>query len=218
MLNRPTGGLLARATGFKNRGMNPDDPAKVANTYEGLVDNLFDLKVLDPAMGSGHFLVQAVDFICDRILGECEGFLRAFPWNPVTKYLQNTREAIIDEMERQGVTVDTSRLTDINLLKRHVLKRCVHRVDLNPMAVELAKVSLWLDCFTIGALLSFLDHHLKCGNSLIGATVRGGGGGVGQAKEGARIRPVRQRVPRSAGGHFRHSGHSEIPGCDGKAG
>ena len=166
------GRALARATGFKKRGMNPDDPAKVANTYEGLVDNLFDLKVLDPALGSGHFLVEAVDFICDRILGEREGFLRAFPWNPVTKYLQNTREAIINGMERQGVTVDTSRLTDINLLKRHVLKRCVYGVDLNPMAVELAKVSLWLDCFTIGAPLSFLDHHLKCGNSLIGATVR----------------------------------------------
>ena len=113
-----------------------------------------------------------MDFICDRILGEREGFLRAFPWNPVTKFLQDTREAIIDEMERQGVAVDTGRLTDINLLKRHVLKRCAYGVDLNPMAVELAKVSLWLDCFTIGAPLSFLDHHLKCGNSLIGTTVQ----------------------------------------------
>ena len=163
---------MARADSFTKQGMKPDDPAKVANTYEGLVDDLFDLKVLDPAMGSGHFLVEAVDFICDRILGEREGFLRAFPWNPVTKYLQDTREAIIAEMERQGVTVDTGRLTDINLLKRHVLKRCVYGVDLNPMAVELAKVSLWLDCFTIGAPLSFLDHHLKCGNSLIGSTVQ----------------------------------------------
>ena len=144
----------------------------IANTYAGLVDDLFDLKVLDPAMGSGHFLVEAVDFICDRILGEREGFLRAFPWNPVTKFLRDTREAILTEMERQGVTVDTGRLTDINLLKRHILKRCVYGVDLNPMAVELAKVSLWLDCFTIGAPLSFLDHHLKCGNSLIGTTVQ----------------------------------------------
>jgi hypothetical protein len=40
------------------------------------------------------------------------------------------------------------------------------------MAVELAKVSLWLDCFTLGAPLSFLNHHLKCGNSLIGTTVQ----------------------------------------------
>ena len=163
---------LERAEAFRRQGMKPDDPAKVANTYAGLVDDLFDLKVLDPAMGSGHFLVEAVDFICDRILGEREGFLRAFPWNPVTKFLQDTREAIIAEMERQGVAVDTGRLTDINLLKRHVLKRCAYGVDLNPMAVELSKVSLWLDCFTIGAPLSFLDHHLKCGNSLIGTTVQ----------------------------------------------
>ena len=163
---------LREADAFRKQGKTPDDPAKVANTYEVLVDDLFDLKVLDPAMGSGHFLVEAVDFICDRILGEREGFLRAFPWNPVTKYLQDTREAIVTEMERQGVAVDTGRLTDINLLKRHVLKRCAYGVDLNPMAVELAKVSLWLDCFTIGAPLSFLDHHLKCGNSLIGTTVQ----------------------------------------------
>ena len=65
----------------------------------------------------------------------------------------------------------TNRLTDVNLLKRHVLKRCIYGVDLNPMAVELAKVSLWLDCFTLGAPLSFLDHHLRWGNSLIGSTV-----------------------------------------------
>ena len=163
---------LDRAEAFRRQGIKPDDPAKVANTYASLVDDLFDLKVLDPAMGSGHFLVEAVDFVCDRILGEREGFLRAFPWNPVTKFLQDTRDAIVTEMERQGVAVDTGRLTDINLLKRHVLKRCVYGVDLNPMAVELAKVSLWLDCFTIGAPLSFLDHHLKCGNSLIGASVQ----------------------------------------------
>ena len=159
---------------FKKRGQERNEADKIVRSGDSrkLVDDLFDLKVLDPAMGSGHFLVEAVDFICDRILGQREGFLRAFPWNPLTRYLQDTREAIVTEMERQGVTVDAGRLTDINLLKRHVLKRCVYGVDLNPMAVELAKVSLWLDCFTIGAPLSFLDHHLKCGNSLIGTTVQ----------------------------------------------
>lgn len=59
----------------------------------------------------------------------------------------------------------------MNMLKRHVLKRCIYGVDLNPMAVELAKVSLWLHCFTLGAPLSFLDHHMRCGNSLIGVSV-----------------------------------------------
>ena len=175
---------VREADALRAQGKSFDDPAKVADSYVDLVDDLFDLKVLDPALGSGHFLVEAVDFICDRILGEREGFLRAFPWNPVTRFLQDTREAIITEMERQAVTVDTRRLTDINLLKRHVLKRCVYGVDLNPMAVELAKVSLWLDCFTIGAPLSFLDHHLKCGNSLIGTTVREVEAELAEQKEG----------------------------------
>ena len=56
---------LARAEGFREQGIMPDDLAKVANSYRGLVGDLFDLKALDPAMGSGHFLVEAVDFICD---------------------------------------------------------------------------------------------------------------------------------------------------------
>src|SRR6202011_1585259 len=129
---------------------------------------LFDLRVLDPAMGSGHFLVEAVDFVTDHLLK----FLNQFPINPVNFALDRTRQSILESLGEQGVTVDINKLTDINLLKRQVLKRCIYGVDLNPMAVELAKVSLWLDCFTLGAPLSFLDHHMKAGNSLIGGNVQ----------------------------------------------
>ena len=52
-----------------------------------------------------------------------------------------------------------------------MLKRCIYGVDKNPLTVELAKVSLWLHSFTVGAPLSFLDHHLRCGDSLIGLRV-----------------------------------------------
>lgn len=148
-------------------------PREIAgeNTYthhRGLVDELFDFRVLDPAMGSGHFLVEAVDFITDRVLT----FLNQFPVNPVTFMLERMRRNIGEALQEQGLEsgVFEPKLTEVNLLKRHVLKRCIYGVDLNPMAVELAKVSLWLDAFTIGAPLSFLDHHLRCGNSLIGAT------------------------------------------------
>ncbi len=130
-----------------------------------LADECLDIKVLDPAMGSGHFLVEAVDFISNRLIE----FLNAWSENPVWAMLARTRQAILDDMERQVVSIDPERLTRVALLKRNVLKRCIYGVDLNPMAVELAKVSLWLDAFTLGAPLSFLDHHLKCGNSLIGA-------------------------------------------------
>lgn len=139
---------------------------KTYAAHKDLVERLFDFRTLDPAMGSGHFLVEAVDFITDRLLA----FLNQFPVNPVTFMLNQTRRNILGALGEQGVSVDPDKLTEVNLLKRHVLKRCIYGVDLNPMAVELAKVSLWLDAFTIGAPLSFLDHHLRCGNSLVGAT------------------------------------------------
>lgn len=156
-----------RQKAFAKSGMKPEPESKADLIGQGLVDELFDVKVLDPAMGSGHFLVEAVDFITDKALD----FLNAFPWNPVSVHLSKMRQDIMKEMDNLGITIDGSRLTDVNLLKRHVLKRCIYGVDLNPMAVELAKVSLWLDCFTLGAPLSFLDHHIKCGNSLIGVRV-----------------------------------------------
>ena len=65
-----------------------------------------------------------------------------------------------------------------------VLKRCVYGVDKNPMAVELAKVSLWLHTFTVGAPLGFLDHHLRCGDSLFGCWVRQG---IDRAEESGRL-------------------------------
>ncbi|MBI2058693.1 MAG: Eco57I restriction-modification methylase domain-containing protein [Nitrospirae bacterium] len=148
------------------QGIKPEPASKADLVGQELVDELFNIKVLDPAMGSGHFLVEAVDFITDKTLD----FLNAFPWNPVAAYLERMRNTIFSEMDERGISIDRGRLTDVNLLKRHVLKRCIYGVDLNPMAVELAKVSLWLDCFTLGAPLSFLDHHLRCGNSLIGVS------------------------------------------------
>ncbi|MCI0577975.1 MAG: Eco57I restriction-modification methylase domain-containing protein [Chloroflexi bacterium] len=148
-----------------------DQPAGLLwNTPEmqALADDCLNVRVLDPAAGSGHFLVEAVDFISNRLIT----FLNAWSENPVWGMLEQIRDDIVVEMERQGVTIDTARLTRVALLKRAVLKRCVYGVDLNEMAVELAKVSLWLDAFTLGAPLSFLDHHLKHGNSLIGARIK----------------------------------------------
>ena len=68
--------------------------------------------------------------------------------------------------------MDEAQLTDQAIIRRMVLKRCIYGVDKNPLTVELAKVSLWLHSFTVGAPLSFLDHHLRCGDSLIGMRAR----------------------------------------------
>jgi len=138
--------------------------AKMLELGNKVFNTIFDIKVLDPAMGSGHFLVHTVDFISDRIVS----FLADYPENPVIKKIEELRAEILKEIKRQGVSIDNSKLTEVNIIKRMVMKRCIYGVDLNDMAVELAKLSLWLDSFTLGAPLSFLDHHLKCGNSLIG--------------------------------------------------
>ncbi len=130
---------------------------------------LLDIKICDPAMGSGHFLVEAVDYLTDELIR----ILTLHPeQNPVLDMLEQTRQSILQNLQQQGITINPDRLEPTQLLQRVVMKRCIYGVDLNPMAVELAKVSLWLHSFTIGAPLSFLDHHLRCGNSLIGTTAR----------------------------------------------
>jgi len=133
------------------------------------LETLLDVKVLDPAMGSGHFLVAAVDYLTDGFIQTITADLDA---RPVTDELAALRKDIRKSLDGYGVEVTDEQLSDTRLLKRMVMKRCVYGVDLNEMAVELAKLSLWLDAFTVGAPLSFLDHHLKHGNSLIGSSVR----------------------------------------------
>jgi hypothetical protein len=68
-------------------------------------------------------------------------------------------------------TVSAEQLDDRHIVRLMVLKKCVYGVDKNPMAVELAKVALWLHTFTVGAPLSFLDHHLRWGDSLHGEKI-----------------------------------------------
>ena len=69
------------------------------------------------------------------------------------------------------MTETTEAETELAYWRRRVVESCVYGVDLNPMAVELAKLSLWLHTVAKGEPLSFLDHHIRCGNSLIGARI-----------------------------------------------
>ena len=138
---------------------------------------VLNLKALDPAMGSGHFLVTAVDFLSDTI-AELIEYVPVVPeWldgdyvSPLVKRVAVIRSEILQRAEASGWILDEAQLTDQAIIRRMVLKRCIYGVDKNPLTVELAKVSLWLHTFTVGAPLSFLDHHLRCGDSLIGLRV-----------------------------------------------
>ncbi len=138
---------------------------------------VLDLKILDPAMGSGHFLVTAVDYLSDDIARLVE-YAPVYPeWldgeyaSPLVDRIASIRDEILRRAEESKWILDEAQLTDQAIIRRMVLKRCIYGVDKNPLTVELAKVSLWLHSFTVGAPLSFLDHHLRRGDSLIGLRV-----------------------------------------------
>ena len=139
---------------------------------------VLDLKVLDPAMGSGHFLVTAVDFLSDYIAELIERVPEIPEWldgeyaSPLVGRVAAIREDIRKRADESNWVLDEAQLTDQAIIRRMVLKRCIYGVDKNRLTVELAKVSLWLHSFTVGAPLSFLDHHLRCGDSLVGLRVR----------------------------------------------
>lgn len=114
---------------------------KIAQERERLLEPYLSLKVLDPAMGSGHFLVRATDFLAEAIATD--------------PYIQPP--------------VRIGEDSELTYYRRRVVESCIYGVDLNPLAVELAKLTLWLSTIAKNKPLSFLDHHLRCGNSLIGA-------------------------------------------------
>ena len=138
---------------------------------------VLNLKVLDPAMGSGHFLVTAVDFLSDTIADLIEYVPVVPEWldgdyvSPLVDRVATIRREILQRAKESNWVLDEAQLTDQAIIRRMVLKRCIYGIDKNPLTVELAKVSLWLHSFTVGAPLSFLDHHLRCGDALIGLRV-----------------------------------------------
>lgn len=145
-------------------------------------EKLLDLKICDPAMGSGHFLVSLVDYMADQVIAAVAEAETMVEWanednpyiSPLAERIDGIRNTILHNAEERKWTVDPEQLDDRHIIRRMVLKRCVYGVDKNPMAVELAKVALWLHSFTVGAPLSFLDHHLRCGDSLFGSWVKHG--------------------------------------------
>lgn len=164
LLDRTLGPLLADI-----EATPPVKAAIAAKSGEGKRDNSFAhavlrLNLVDPAMGSGHFLVRATEWLAKRIHE-----------HPTTRRLT----------ERYGATNDRARevilaaglvpvhkdfpqeQAEVGAWRRRIVEACIYGVDLNPLAVELTKLSLWLTCIAVDEPLNFLDHHLRPGNSLL---------------------------------------------------
>ena len=124
---------------------------------EEFAEQIFDLNLLDPAMGSGHFLVNAVDYLAREIID--------------AQQQQDRQAAESEQDEVRSPTTEDGELRDINWARRKIAQKCIYGVDINGLATELSKVSLWLRTLAAEQPLAFLDHHLKTGNSLVGSDI-----------------------------------------------
>jgi len=169
-----------------------DERSPTENPQPG---ELLALKLLDPAMGSGHFLVEACRFLgdklyeacraCDERALECEAtaaketdeaarariLVRATQYRQRVVDLPDPNDELVDYLPSRAPEGEESGLSQTKaeaLCRRLVAVHCLYGVDKNPLAVELAKLTLWLESYAEGLPLTFLDHRLICGDSLTG--------------------------------------------------
>lgn len=121
---------------------------------------LLDLKICDPAMGSGAFLVQACRWLAERL---AEAWSRAEEAGHVVSV---DGEVLPNGADKELLLRDAEER--IIIARRLIAERCLYGVDLNPLAVELAKLSIWLVTLAKDRPFGFLDHNLRCGDSLLG--------------------------------------------------
>lgn len=139
-----------------------------------LPEEILGLKICDPAMGSGSFLVAALNYVTDALVASLHAHDRLKGVGGDTAILLTGSAATGKEGEELLPCRPEDPRFDEMLrarLKRLVVERCIYGVDINPLAVELARVSLWVETMDRSLPFEFLDHKLKVGNSLVGAWI-----------------------------------------------
>jgi hypothetical protein len=143
---------------------------------------LLDLKICDMATGSGAFLVQACRYLADRLMeawdeaekqaGNQQGLLQFTP-PKADAASTGSRPAITPfgdpargELQERILPLDADERMIV--ARRLIAQRCLYGVDRNPLAVEMAKLSLWLLTMARDLPFEFLDHAIRCGDSLVG--------------------------------------------------
>ena len=139
-------------------------------------ERILQLKVCDPACGSGTFPLAALRFLTDALYAALQhhGRIEAEGDRALIHLLGGERKG--DANERLGDELIPCRPDEDEfeprltaVLRRHVVERCIHAVDMDPLAVELCRLSLWIETMDRTLPFGFLDHKVKCGNALIGA-------------------------------------------------
>ena len=137
------------------------DGLRAAGDDAALAEAFFDFRCADIAMGSGHFLVAALD----RIEARLSAWLALHPVPAVSAELNRLRDTALAALGDLGAGVE---IETGSLLRRQVARHCIYGVDRNRVAAELARLSIWVHTFVPGLPLSLLDHNLIYGDSLTG--------------------------------------------------
>lgn len=149
------------------------DAVNIILENEKYKKNILSLKVLDNACGSGHFLVDFLDALTENIYSR---IFKSENDEGDFYYLYNDimseKEKIKDNLSNYNL--EDMEIDELQILKRILLKKVIYGVDINYFSVELTRLSLWLKTFIFGTPLSFIEHHIKEGNSLIGSTIEEG--------------------------------------------
>ena len=155
----------------------PDRDAPAAKWTPKRPEVVLELKVCDPACGSGAFVLSALRFLTNALLASLQRHGRIEPdgertlirlLGAPTEYEPHI-ERLGDELIPCPQDHDDFEPRLRAVLRRHVVERCIYAVDIDPLAVELCRLSLWIETMDRGLPFGFLDHKVKCGNSLVGA-------------------------------------------------
>jgi hypothetical protein len=137
---------------------------------------ILDLRICDMAMGSGAFLVQTCRYLSEKLVEAWENAERELNaqnnQNGHQRKLQITPEGALSQGDPSEEPLPLDSEERLTVARRLVSERCLYGVDKNPMAVEMAKLSLWLITLAKNKPFTFLDHNLRCGDSLLGADER----------------------------------------------
>lgn len=139
-----------------------------------LPEQILALKIVDPACGSGTFPVAALRFVTDTL------YASLLMHERISEEGDRSLVALLqggsDGQERLQEEMLPCRVSDEHfeprlkaILRRHVVERCIYGVDLDPIAVELCRLALWVETMDRTQPFSFLDHKIRCGNGIVGA-------------------------------------------------
>ena len=154
---------------------SPDGDAPTARWTPKRPESILALTVCDPACGSGTFPLVALRFLTDTLYASLQhhGRLRPDGERTLVRVLGISPDSDPEDLREETIPCPPDhddfepRLRAV--LRRYVVERCIYAVDLDPLAVELCRLSLWIETMDRNLPFGFLDHKIKCGNALVGA-------------------------------------------------